>query len=312
MAAAAEQIVLDELRPRAAGRAPRADQRRCSSASSRGPTRRDERRAAAIRSPPRSRPPSRVRSRRMAGTTTRSVPQRARRTATGRRGRSRPTRTSPRAAPAGCSACPGRARQGAWPARSRSRIPVADLDERDPDYIRERLPGAVAAVEPVLPRRGPRPGQHPRGGAGPAGRQPLRRQPHARHAASSRWPSARTSASSARFYQLAHNLVAVDARAWASCASSAPSRRRPTTRARRWSPARRCSSTPAATTRSTGPSWERNKVDFGGRKGFIRLALEQDVPIVPVVADRRPGDRAVPLARRDARAAARCSTRRCG
>jgi 1-acyl-sn-glycerol-3-phosphate acyltransferase len=32
------------------------------------------------------------------------------------------------------------------------------------------------------------------------------------------------------------------------------------------------------------PSWERHKVDFGGRKGFIRLALEQDVPIVPVVA----------------------------
>jgi 1-acyl-sn-glycerol-3-phosphate acyltransferase len=32
------------------------------------------------------------------------------------------------------------------------------------------------------------------------------------------------------------------------------------------------------------PSWERNRVDFGGRKGFIRLALEQDVPIVPVVA----------------------------
>ena len=32
------------------------------------------------------------------------------------------------------------------------------------------------------------------------------------------------------------------------------------------------------------PSWQRHTVDFGGRKGFIRLALEQDVPIVPVVA----------------------------
>src|SRR5690242_7929853 len=32
------------------------------------------------------------------------------------------------------------------------------------------------------------------------------------------------------------------------------------------------------------PSWERHRVDFGGRKGFIRLALEEDVPIVPVVA----------------------------
>ena len=32
------------------------------------------------------------------------------------------------------------------------------------------------------------------------------------------------------------------------------------------------------------PSWQTDKVTFGGRKGFIRLAREAGVPIVPVVA----------------------------
>jgi 1-acyl-sn-glycerol-3-phosphate acyltransferase len=32
------------------------------------------------------------------------------------------------------------------------------------------------------------------------------------------------------------------------------------------------------------PSWERHRIDFDGRKGFIRLALAEDVPIVPVVS----------------------------
>ncbi len=31
------------------------------------------------------------------------------------------------------------------------------------------------------------------------------------------------------------------------------------------------------------PSWESAKVDFGGRKGWLRLALANDVPVVPVV-----------------------------
>jgi 1-acyl-sn-glycerol-3-phosphate acyltransferase len=32
------------------------------------------------------------------------------------------------------------------------------------------------------------------------------------------------------------------------------------------------------------PSWETAKVDFGGRKGWIRQALAKDVPIVPIVS----------------------------
>jgi 1-acyl-sn-glycerol-3-phosphate acyltransferase len=32
------------------------------------------------------------------------------------------------------------------------------------------------------------------------------------------------------------------------------------------------------------PFWERNKVEFAGRKGFIRLAMKAGVPIVPVVS----------------------------
>jgi 1-acyl-sn-glycerol-3-phosphate acyltransferase len=32
------------------------------------------------------------------------------------------------------------------------------------------------------------------------------------------------------------------------------------------------------------PSWESARVDFGGRRGFIRLAKSKGVPLVPVVA----------------------------
>jgi 1-acyl-sn-glycerol-3-phosphate acyltransferase len=32
------------------------------------------------------------------------------------------------------------------------------------------------------------------------------------------------------------------------------------------------------------PSWHSDQIEFGGRRGFVRLALEENVPIVPVVA----------------------------
>jgi 1-acyl-sn-glycerol-3-phosphate acyltransferase len=32
------------------------------------------------------------------------------------------------------------------------------------------------------------------------------------------------------------------------------------------------------------PSWERHKVDFGGRKGYVRLAREAGVSIVPIAS----------------------------
>src|SRR4051812_43017688 len=32
------------------------------------------------------------------------------------------------------------------------------------------------------------------------------------------------------------------------------------------------------------PSWHGDQIEFGGRQGFVRLALEENVPIVPVVA----------------------------
>ena len=186
---------------------------------------------------------------------------------------------SPERAPAALLG--SRARRGQGP---RGEPDPARRPRRARPGLHPREPAAaVAAVLAVLPRRGARARQRARGGRRAAGRQPLRRQPDAGHdrlharlldllRGRARLPPARP------------QPRALASRACPTCASTARSRPRRRTPARRWRPARRCSSTRAATTRSTGPSWQRHRVDFGGRKGFIRLALEQDVPIVPVVA----------------------------
>jgi 1-acyl-sn-glycerol-3-phosphate acyltransferase len=41
---------------------------------------------------------------------------------------------------------------------------------------------------------------------------------------------------------------------------------------------------PGGDEESFRPSWESDTVDFAGRSGFVKLALEHNVPIVPVVA----------------------------
>jgi len=162
------------------------------------------------------------------------------------------------------------------------RLPRADLDERDPDYIREQLPfmwllasiwfrGEVRGLGNI-PDSGPvlLVGNHSGGNMTPD-------------------TILFTLAFSTffgverRFYQLAHNLVL--AMPWLA------QLRKFGTVAASPSNAVEALETGAALLVYPGgdydvhrPSWLANKVDFGGRKAFIRLALEQDVPIVPVVS----------------------------
>jgi 1-acyl-sn-glycerol-3-phosphate acyltransferase len=162
------------------------------------------------------------------------------------------------------------------------RIPRADLDERDPDFIRERLPlmwllasvwfrGEVRGLGNV-PESGPvlLVGNHSGGNMTPD-------TTVFTLAFSTYFGVERT------FYQLAHNLVlAMPALGWLrkfGTVAASPAN------------ARKALESGAALLVYPGgdyevhrPSWESNRIDFDGRKGFIRLALEQDVPIVPVVS----------------------------
>jgi 1-acyl-sn-glycerol-3-phosphate acyltransferase len=164
----------------------------------------------------------------------------------------------------------------------KSRVPAADLDERDPDYIRESLPrlwllaslyfraevrglGNVPDEGPVLLV-----GNHSGGNLTPD-------------------TAVFTLAFSTYFgvervfHQLAHNLVLSMPglsflRKYGTVAASHEN-------------ARKALQAGAAVLVYPGgdyevhrPSWQGRRVDFGGRKGFLRLALEEGVPIVPVVS----------------------------
>ena len=162
------------------------------------------------------------------------------------------------------------------------RIPAADLDERDPDYIRENLPAAWLLSSLYfrgevrglgnIPEDGPvlLVGNHSGGNVTPD-------------------TTVFTLAYCAYFgverpfYQLAHNLVLSMPglsflRKYGTVAASPAN-------------AQKALSAGAALLVYPGGDWEvhrptldRNRVDFNRRKGFIRLALEHDVPLVPVVS----------------------------
>ena len=162
------------------------------------------------------------------------------------------------------------------------RIPKADLDEREPDYIRETLPGLwmlasfyfraeVRGLERI-PAEGPvlLVGNHSGGNLTPD---------------TIVFTLAFTTyfGVERRFFQLAHNLVLATPglgalRRYGTVAASNDN-------------AREALDSRAALLVYPGgdyevhrPSAESARVDFDRRKGFLRLALEKRVPLVPVVS----------------------------
>jgi 1-acyl-sn-glycerol-3-phosphate acyltransferase len=168
----------------------------------------------------------------------------------------------------------------------RRRVPRADLDQRDPDFIRDHLPflwmlsskylrAEVRGLDNI-PEKGPvlLVGNH-------SGGNMIVDTFVFTLAFTTRFGVERA------FYQLAHNLVLLlgPLMPWI------PDLRKFGTVAAGHENAERALQAGAAVLVYPGgdyethrPSWESARVDFGGRKGFIRLALKNDVPIVPVVS----------------------------
>jgi 1-acyl-sn-glycerol-3-phosphate acyltransferase len=171
---------------------------------------------------------------------------------------------------------------GALASELQRRIPRADLDERDPDYIRESLPrlwlmatlwfrARVRGLENI-PEEGPvlLVGNHSGGNVTP--------DTIVFTLAFNTYFGVER-----RFYQLAHNLVLTMPglgylRKYGTVAAS------PENADKALSSGAALLVYPGGDYEVHRPSWESGKVDFGGRKGFIRLALAKNVPIVPVVS----------------------------
>jgi len=171
---------------------------------------------------------------------------------------------------------------GAIARQAQSRVPTADLDERDPDYIRESLPrlwvlaslyfrAEVRGLERI-PAEGPAllVGNHSGGNLTPD--TSVFTLAFYTHFGVER-----------RFYQLAHNLVLSMPglgylRKYGTVAAS------PENADKALDSGAALLVYPGGDYETHRPSWESAKVDFGGRKGFIRLALDKEVPLVPVVS----------------------------
>jgi 1-acyl-sn-glycerol-3-phosphate acyltransferase len=161
-------------------------------------------------------------------------------------------------------------------------VPRADLDERDPDFIRENLPAFWLAaslyfradVEGLenIPDEGPvlLVGNHSGGNVIPDTQ--ILMLAFATYFGVER-----------PFYQLAHNLIlTLPGLGWLRKMGTVAASRENAHRALASGAALLVY--PGGDYETNRPSWQSSKVDFGGRKGFIELALERNVPIVPVVA----------------------------
>jgi 1-acyl-sn-glycerol-3-phosphate acyltransferase len=163
-------------------------------------------------------------------------------------------------------------------------VPKADLDQRDPDYIRETLPGLwllasfyfradVRGLENI-PAEGPVliVGNHSGGNVTP--------DTLVFSLAFNTYFGVER-----RFYQLAHNLVMLMPQA-----RIANLRKYGTVAASLENSHKALDSGAALLVYPGGdyevhrPSWDSAKVDWAGRKGWIRLALEKGVPVVPLVS----------------------------